>query len=404
MTHGPTPPRPRSDRPRRNDPCSCGSGKKLKACCFPSGAPLPFAIRQLDGDDPCPCHSGKTLRNCCEREFARKHWLPGRGHAPPGPISVEHNGKRVRVAHQRLYFRDLQETIQEFFLFVLLAVALGEEWFREQDGKGDDAHVVVQWSRDAFDLRSGTLRGIDRVEVSPGQFSAAPTGNLWALMVLAFDIYTLLHHGWLDDAMVKRLRRGDLFQGARYEVAVAAALVRAGFDIEWIDTEPVRRMPEFIATHRDTGHKLVVEAKSRHRAGVLGFTGSAVKPDELHPDVGNLLAAASLKERDGLPLVVFIDVNLPPKDRSLEDWVASLGEHVPQFAQAKDRERPDAYAAVVFTNFAWHWTGGEPAPRPEWVASFSLLSVTPLPQQLRGPLVEANREYGRLPDEGDAAS
>jgi SEC-C motif len=53
MTPGPRPPRrrpkemiERTDRPGRNDPCHCGSGKKYKRCCMAKDQDLAFDPRQ----------------------------------------------------------------------------------------------------------------------------------------------------------------------------------------------------------------------------------------------------------------------------------------------------------------------------------------------------------------------
>jgi hypothetical protein len=60
---------------------------------------------------------------------------------------------------------------------------------------------------------------------------------------------------------VQRLRSYEAFQGARYEIAVAATFVRCGFDIEWVE-EKAKKHCEFNATHKGTGENIAVETKS----------------------------------------------------------------------------------------------------------------------------------------------
>lgn len=45
----------------RNDPCSCGSGKKFKKCCLDK---VP-SYRRSKKPKPCPCGSGILFDDCC---------------------------------------------------------------------------------------------------------------------------------------------------------------------------------------------------------------------------------------------------------------------------------------------------------------------------------------------------
>jgi hypothetical protein len=67
---------------------------------------------------------------------------------------------------------------------------------------------------------------------------------------------------------MERIRLPDQFQGARYELSIAAVFSRAGYEVEWL-TARDRKLPEFIATHQTAKTEIAVEAKSRHRPGVL---------------------------------------------------------------------------------------------------------------------------------------
>jgi len=85
-------------------------------------------------------------------------------------------------------------------------------------------------------------------ETPDGTFRAFPTGDTLALLTLAFDVYILRQQGNLPSKLLDRLRSKDQFQGARYEIAIAATFVRAGFDVEFLD-EKVQKRGEFIARH-----------------------------------------------------------------------------------------------------------------------------------------------------------
>ncbi len=58
-----------------------------------------------------------------------------------------------------------------------------------------------------------------------------------ALLSLDYDFYSLQHCGAeVLSKLLNRLRNEQQFQGARYEIAVAALSCRAGFEIKWIHT------------------------------------------------------------------------------------------------------------------------------------------------------------------------
>jgi hypothetical protein len=308
-------------------------------------------------------------------------------------------GRRVRAVRNRVHFRPSNETKHEFFVYVLLQT-LGEQWGKVQSAlASEERHVIAKWV-DALDaLRRGGA-AIDKRQEVEGVYSATPTGELWPLICLAYDVYTLLHHGFLSstDPIVKRLRHPDQFQGARYELAVAAVFARAGYAIDWI-TETDRRRPEFIARHAGSGTEIAVEAKSRHRPGVLGRSGDAPFVDAVKVDVRNLLDAALEKEVDGRPFVVCIDLNLPERgERSFEDWMRELHEAALEHLGPASEENPDPFSAIFFTNYSWHWAGDQPAGQASSFAVLARHTPQPLPDDQREVLTEALFQYGDVPE------
>jgi hypothetical protein len=198
---------------------------------------------------------------------------------------------------------------------------------------------------------------------------------------------------------VKRLRHADQFQGARYEAAVAAVFTRAGYKLTWMNARD-RKLPEFIATHPGSGKELAVEAKSRHRAGVLGRPGAPPDAETLRVDVSNLLERALQKEVDGRSLVVCLDLNLPvDEERSLEEWGQELRANVFGPFEETYGDGPRPFSAVFLTNYSWHWRGRQP---PGDSMSFV---VVPHEAEVRLPrnevrlLAEALFQYGGVPTE-----
>ena len=245
--------------------------------------------------------------------------LDDQGRAVGRPfIDTIYQGKRVRAVGSEIVLRPPTETKQEFFVHVLvqtLSRTLGGDWKREQgELSPTERHPIVVWV-DAWDemRRDGGTKALDRADEGGGHYSATATGTVLVLLTLAYDVYTLRHAGALapGDPLVKRLGNRAEFQGARYEIAAAAMLIRAGYRIEWL-SDASRKLPEFVARRAGSDVEIAVEVKSRTRPGLLGRPGDPPDEASVKADLGRLLRAALEKETDGRPFVVFLDLNLPP--------------------------------------------------------------------------------------------
>src|SRR5262249_48176441 len=147
-----------------------------------------------------------------------------------------------------------------------------------------------------------------------GICSGAPDGPSYAYLLLAYDLYLLGDHGKLRERFVARLKDPEEFQGARYELFVAATMIRAGFDIEpENERDLTRQHPEYVGTHRETAGGFGVGAKSRRLPGVLGFKGEPIREDGFKLDVRQVIKRALEKEEIARPYIVFIDANMPPR-------------------------------------------------------------------------------------------
>ncbi len=145
-------------------------------------------------------------------------------------IDTIHQGRRVRAVGSQIVFRPPEETKHEFFVHVL-ANTLGNEWKQAQDRLPPEGrHPIVGWIAAWDEMRSSDSRELDRRGEGPSIYSSTATGDLAALMVLAYDVYTLRHAMALDpdDAIAKRLGHREQFQGARYERAAFARERSAG--------------------------------------------------------------------------------------------------------------------------------------------------------------------------------
>ena len=194
----------------RNAPCPCGSGKKFKNCCLPRAVPPPRS-GQWPPADPWAARVDSAIRRA------------GTPHGTPVP-SIIWKGYRFRAVGSRLHSRPPGETFHEFIVHQV-KWTLGKEWHDEQIKRPpDQRHQILKWFDAMHELlmRSGSDSGNRE-----GVRSARASGDAWALLTLAYDIFHLLHRGDLPGGLVDRLRKEDQFQGARYEVAWAQSSTKA---------------------------------------------------------------------------------------------------------------------------------------------------------------------------------
>jgi len=242
-----------------------------------------------------------------------------------------------------------------------------------------------------------------------GVFSTLANGYVMYLMSLAWDIASLIHQADLPPSILSRLLDPVAYQGARYEIAVAAIVARLDFEIRFLDEEEHLRLQkrvEFEATHRPTGLKLAVEAKSRHRAGIIHQPGEHDPDDPLHGDsraVRALYQAAVEKAPEDLPYLIFLDINAPmqPEREGLDkDWIRDITRWMGRFPEPT-AERPDPFNAFVVTNFAPHYLGTQIAKGGEY------LFVAPLHvRHAMNPVVltllnKALSKYQHVPEIGE---
>ena len=185
---------------------------------------------------------------------------------------------------------------------------MGSDWGKNEPEKPlAEPHTILQWYNHLCEQQKGLMRDKN------GLYSIVPDGISSAYSLLAYDLYVLRQHGKLQGEVVRHLRHEDQFQGARYELFVAATFVRAGFDIDYIDyedeTDRTKKHPEFVAKHQASGFVVSVEAKMRHRdVAQLAAAGAGAVRAGVKWSLRNAAAKQILH-----PLIVFVKLNLPPE-------------------------------------------------------------------------------------------
>jgi len=287
----------------RNQPCHCGSGQKYKKC----HGRLANAAPPAPGPRSLPWHAVPPEVRQQFEEHQRKQKAFENAHGKGKPIiSMEHGELRFVAVGNELHYSKANKT--KFFPDFLSKYLLGlldEKWRVKEIGKAPaDWHPILQWY-ERMCRYQGTLK-----PDADGFYRQEGTGAMMCWYRLAYDLYLIKHNAKLQRKILNRLLHKDQFQGARFELLVTASMAVAGFQIDYEDeTDTSKTHTEFLARHPSGAH-VFIEAKSRHRDGVLGFKSAGAKvSDKIEAEA--ILRAALGKVPPG-PYLIFIDVNLPP--------------------------------------------------------------------------------------------
>jgi SEC-C motif len=365
----------------RNSPCPCGSGKKFKKCC--GNVPQQWPLR-LPSVDAIALHR-KAVEQAETEQGAYGHVRP--------VISANLHGRKIVAVGNSLHWSNDWKTFSDF-LFDYIRIVLGLEWGQAELAKPETKrHQILHWYAHVCEFQRLQKRN------SQGLYKMSPDGITSAYLLLAYDLYVLRNHQNLQDVVVRRLKLPDQFQGARYELFIAATLIRAGCRLEFEDeTDVANKHPELAATHRTTGAVFDVEGKSRHRPGVLGQPGSKQRLSELKIGLHRLLNRGS--EKAGTrPLVLFVDLNLPPEyANTLNDqWIGEIRTEIGRVASKNCGVWP--FALAVVTSYPHHYGEFGRADPLRWSYIVEPEPIGWPPQrQIADDLEQSLGQYGNIPN------
>lgn len=335
----------------RNERCPCKSGRKFKRCCLGS------APRRVTVVPPevVAAHEARFR----EIEEQRRLHVATRGHARP-MLHNSHHGRKVVVVGRNVFFSSKERPWRTFHDFLM-------HYGRERLGKawGAAQQRMLEGSRHPlYTMHDALVRHLAGAASEQGDleiFSAAWNGGTAGFLTFAHDLCTLADNAELQKVLLKRLRDPRSYQGARHELFAAATMVRAGFELAFEnERDGSTKHPEFIATLKSTGVRVAVEAKSRHRPGVLGQPGT-VNTTGRRAEAKGLFLRALVKEPQ-MPFAIFLDVNLPPAPSIgparlpawLDDWERDLSSLTP--------EQWAGFNIVVTSNLPFHHDPGGSGP------------------------------------------
>ena len=361
---------------------------KFKKCCLIKMKGKTFT--------PPPAVIEKARTLFCERAEADRRRIERYGQVRP-IIATEAFGKRLVVVRNLIYGIDKKKYFGDFLRDFVVEV-FGVEWWNAEMAKPEsERHLVVQWKIESARYMNA------QPEQPDGSRRGIPSGIVAAFIAFAYDLFIVADHDGLDDLFLHRLKNPDLFQGARHELFAEATCLRGGFSVEWEDEQDgSRRHAEFEATHRATGQRFSVEAKSKHRPGVLGRPGQPEPHDRISLRFGGLINDA-VRKNSHHPLVIFLDTNLPFRaaDRLFTPQSGNapsrlLNKLLDQVK--KQHSGKDPYSMIVFTNHPHHYAAkDEKDPKKHLYSIVSDDTHVPNVEALSG-LHQAVTLYGNIPN------
>ncbi|MDP3723961.1 MAG: hypothetical protein Q8R91_10805 [Candidatus Omnitrophota bacterium] len=317
--------------------------------------------------------------------------------------SIVWDGRRWRAIWNTVHYRPLDETFHEFIIYRVLLPTFGEDWRKEQMTlPKTDRHILIRWVESYSEWKK--LHQQENNKEAENRWSAAPSGEVLALHQFAYDAYCLQTINRLPDFLVHKLKNVKEFQGARYEVAVAAVIARAGYEITFLDEQiKSEKHCEFIAKNKYSGEEIGVEAKSRRRMGVIHEKGESDPEDLVKGDVGRLFRKACAQRPNNMPYLIFIDLNVMPTPgipTEKKPWVDDVKAMLVRWGEPSS-DNPEPFNALVLTNFSYYYAGNAgDAPRGEYV-----LIVSQYPQfpsrgsGALGEIWEGLERYSHIPHE-----
>jgi hypothetical protein len=353
---------------------------------------------------PSPQTIVKGVMQIQKKVRAQQEWTNRYGKILP-VISTNFQGRKIVGAGNKLY-QDTDQHPWKYipdFLYDYVPGIFGSDWgIAELARPENEWHPVVKWRVEA-------LRYLQRQSRLPDNtYDVKPNGYMGAYLAFAFNLFAIECNSRFDDDLLARLRNKQQFQGARHEVFVEATCLRAGFAIEHEnERDGTRRHAEFTARHKATGQLLSIEAKSKHREGVLGQPGVPKPHEKLSLRFGKLLNDAIAKNPPH-PLVVFVDTNLPYRsaERILGRDPLDANKPTRIMRELIERERKehggvDRYAMLVFTNHPHHYAlPDELDPQRHTLSVMPLAMATPvIHTSALDELRHAVELYGNVPDE-----
>lgn len=305
----------------------------------------------------------EVLQALARHEAEEKARLAAFGDVRP-IIATEFQGHQLVGVDNTLHWSPTWRTFTDFLLSFIVKTLTPAWGTTELTKPLESRHTIMQWFEAFLEFKKRHQAGPD------GLAKGEPDGPALAYLLLAYDLYILRDHRALLERNVGRLRNPGQFQGARYELTVTATMIRAGFDLTMEDEgDKSTKHVELTATHRATGQRLAVEAKSRHYPGVLGRGGVPKDEAAFRLNISRSFRAALKKPRAD-PFAIFIDANMPPQFATgkQQEWMEDVNHTIRKLDHGFNEvgiKTGSLFNYLAVTNVPHHYgAAGAAAPVP----------------------------------------
>ncbi len=267
----------------------------------------------------------------------------------PSIKSCIFNGKRLVALGGSLVQSDDEQRewrTPSDFLLSHLTTCLGKEWFDIEIQSSEDQHEIIKWS----------LNGNFNTNNAKNLELEAPNGSALALLHLAYDLYVLANQNNLPKRLIDNLKVKKNFNGARYEAFVFATLVRAGFNVEYLDEVSGKngKVVDCRAKHIVSGEYISVEAKTRNVQNVLGAIEGNKNKIKLYRNLRE-----AIEKNANEPYVLFVDLNLP--NFSVQN--AARREAISSAHRKLEKSHGDKLPNLIcYTNIPFHYGKHDVSP------------------------------------------
>jgi len=255
-------------------------------------------------------------------------------HCRSGNFQVISVGKTVMWDKKWITFPD--------FLMDYIKFILGKEWWNANIANPiSEQHQIIRWHKGMVHFQNLQMRNCN------GLYEAKVNSAMLSYLLLAYDLYTIDHNSELQKRIICRIQDKNQFQGALYELYIASLFIRAGFDIDYSDdTDHSQKHPEFDAKFPLTEQLIAIEAKSRHRNGLLGMRIDS--NDQIFKlGITKLMNRASNKTPNK-PFIVFIDINLPNERKQYQSAKKQLIKEIDK--SYRNKSINDKFNLIFFTD------------------------------------------------------
>lgn len=314
-------------------------------------------------------------------------------------IHTDHKDMKFVAIGNKLFYSKKWKTFPDF-LFEFVWRIFGADWYESENKKIlEDQNEIVKWFNKSIEFSS------TQEPNEEGLIIANPNGSTSAYLLISYDLFTVLNNNININSLIERLKDKIQFQGARYELFCLAACIRGGFEISLENEKDFsKKHVEFKIFDKENNITFSVEAKSKHRSGVLGQLGEKVSDDKLKVGKINQLINTAITKDNNNPLIIFIEFNLPPEYADYiiggRSWkkVFRIFDNVKKTPEGKD-----LFNLVVLTNHPHHY-GSDESPDPDKIYSL-IYSLNPKhiisSKKSFDKIVNATLQYGIVPNNFD---